>query len=109
MIEESTGKMPLDLPAWTVVPYAALLLAIAVLPLTAPRFWHDLRNQALAALVCALPVAGYLLLHGPDARTELGHGVAEYVSFIVLLAALYTVAGGLVLRGELRAGTRTNA
>jgi Na+/H+ antiporter NhaD/arsenite permease-like protein len=98
-----------DPPLWSVAPYAALLLAIAVLPLTAPHFWHDLRNQALAVLACALPVAGYLLLHGPEARTELWHGVEEYVSFIVLLGALYVVAGGLVLRGALRAGTRTNA
>src|SRR5947207_7220081 len=98
-----------DPSVWSVVPYVVLLLAIAVLPLTAPRFWHDLRNQALASLACALPVAGYLLLHGSGARTELWHGVEEYISFIVLLAALYVVAGGLLLRGRLRAGTRTNA
>jgi Na+/H+ antiporter NhaD/arsenite permease-like protein len=96
-------------PVWSVVPYIALLLAIAILPLTAPHFWHDLHNQALASLACALPVAAYLLVHGPQARVELWHGVEEYISFIVLLAALYVVAGGLVLRGELHAGTRTNA
>src|SRR5437867_7188822 len=98
-----------DPPLWSVVPYVGLLLAIAILPLTSPHFWHDLRNQALASLTCALPVAGYLLAHGPEARLELWHGVEEYISFFVLLAALYVVAGGLLLRGELRAGTRTNA
>lgn len=97
-----------DPPLWTVLPYAALLLGIAVLPLTAPHFWHDLRNQTLAAAICAAPVAGYLLWHGPDARTALGHGVREYVSFLVLLATLFTVSGGVTLRGELRSGTRTN-
>jgi Na+/H+ antiporter NhaD/arsenite permease-like protein len=95
-------------PIWSVVPYIALLLAIAILPLTAPNFWHDLRNQGLASLACALPVAVYLLLHGPEARLQLWHGVKEYLSFIVLLATLYVVAGGLLLRGELRPGTRTN-
>jgi len=98
-----------DPPLWSVIPYVALLLAIAILPLTAPHFWHDLRNQSLASLACALPVAGYLLVHGAEARTELWEGIREYVSFIALLAALYVVAGGLLLRGELRAGTRTNA
>src|SRR4051812_42255421 len=93
-----------DPPIWSVVPYAVLLLGIALLPLTAPRFWHDLRNQALAAAVCSLPVAGYLLWLGPDARAALGHDVREYVSFVVLLATLYTVAGGITLRGELRSG-----
>src|SRR4051812_48886740 len=88
-------------PLWSVVPYVALLLAIAILPLTAPHFWHDLRNQTLASFACALPVVGYLLLHGPDARLELWQGIEEYISFIVLLAALYVVAGGLLLRGEL--------
>src|SRR4051812_24702159 len=96
-------------PAWSVVPYATLLLGIAVLPLTAPHFWHDLRNQALAAAACALPVACWLLVYGPEARAELWLGVEEYLSFAVLLAALYTVAGGIALRGELRSGTRTNA
>src|SRR5882762_10083680 len=37
---------PFDPPVWSVVPYVALLLAIAILPLTSPHFWHDLRNQA---------------------------------------------------------------
>src|SRR6476659_1013691 len=86
-----------DPPLWSVIPYVALLLAIAILPLTAPRFWHDLRNQMLASLACALPVVAYLLLHSAEARSELWHGMREYVSFIVLLAALYVVAGGLLL------------
>src|SRR5438128_12436089 len=83
-----------DPPLWSVAPYVLLLLAIAILPLTSPHFWHDLRNQAVASLACSLPVAGYLLVHGPNARTELWHSVEEYFSFIVLLAALYVVAGG---------------
>jgi len=28
----------LDLPLWSVVPFVALLLSIAILPLAAPRF-----------------------------------------------------------------------
>src|SRR5437016_1063766 len=100
---------PFHPPFWSVVPYVALLLAIAILPLTSPHFWHDLRNQTLASFACALPVVAYLLLHSPGARLELWHGVEEYISFIVLLAALYVVAGGLLLRGELWAGARTNA
>src|SRR5687768_6404064 len=93
-----------EAPVWSVAPYAALLLAIAVLPLTAPRFWHAARNQALVTALFTVPLAAWLLAQGPAARTELAHGLEEYFSFIVLLTALYTVAGGLVLRGDLHGG-----
>ncbi len=91
---------------WTVVPFVLLLLAIAILPLAAGHPWESNWRKALVALAFALPVAGYLALQGSATAGRsvdaLEHGVAEYGSFIILLASLYTIAGGIVIRGNIR-------
>lgn len=96
---------PLDVPFWAVLPFALLLLAIAVLPAVMPHFWHRDRNKVIVTALLALPVAGWLLAVGPASHWEslarLGHAVGEYASFLILLTALYTIAGGIVVRGDL--------
>jgi Na+/H+ antiporter NhaD/arsenite permease-like protein len=103
----------LDLPLWAGVPFVLLLLAIALLPLLAGRFWERNRNKAAVAAGLALPVAAYLLYLGPGTGWQsthaLLHELGQYVSFIILLASLYTVSGGVVLRGDIRARPLTNA
>jgi Na+/H+ antiporter NhaD/arsenite permease-like protein len=95
----------LALPAWTVLPFVLLLLAIAVLPLVLPHFWESNRNKAVVAGALALPVALYLAAaHGAAGVHELEEKAKEYVSFIVLLASLFVVTGGIYVRGSL-AGT----
>ncbi|HXY41636.1 MAG TPA: sodium:proton antiporter [Vicinamibacteria bacterium] len=88
------------------LPFVALLLAIAVLPLAAPRFWAgNLRKLAVAALF-ALPV---LLLYLRRQPAALLHTAGEYVSFVVLLGGLFVISGGVFLHGDLQATPRTNA
>ncbi len=93
------------LPLWAVVPFVGLLLSIAVLPLRAPRFWRRNRNKALVAALWSAPAAGLLLLRAPH---ELVHSVRDYASFVVLIGALFTISGGIVLRGDLRATPAVN-
>jgi Na+/H+ antiporter NhaD/arsenite permease-like protein len=104
---------PLDLPAWSVAPFAALLLCIAVLPLLAPHWWHSNRNKALVAAAAAVPVVLYLaavhLLSDQKALAPLAHEIGKYISFIILLGSLYAVSGGIVLSGDLRPTPLTNA
>jgi hypothetical protein len=56
-VAHAAGDAPLDLPVWSVAPFALLLLAIAVLPLAAGHWWHRNRNKALVAALFALPAA----------------------------------------------------
>lgn len=91
------------------VPFAGLLLSIALLPLLLPAFWHHHFGKVAAgwALAFLLPFA---LLYGlPLAGTQFVHAlVAEYVPFIILLTALFTVAGGIYIRGNLHGSPGVN-
>ena len=94
------------LPAWTLVPFPALVLAIAVLPVVAPRLWSRLGFQAIVVAVCSVPVLLYLVLAGSSQQVV--GSVAAYASFVVTLGTLYVVSGGTQLSGELGATPSTN-
>src|SRR5262249_44013958 len=91
-----------------VLPFAGLLLTIAVGPLLFPTLWHAHYGK-IAAGWCALTLAPILLFHGAVAAAEaLTHAMADFLSFIVLLFALYTVAGWILITGRMRATPTTN-
>jgi Na+/H+ antiporter NhaD/arsenite permease-like protein len=92
----------LELPVWTVLPFAGLLLCIAILPLVAHHFWESNRNKGLVAALFALPVALYLVAaHGEAGVHQLLEKGHEYAAFILLLGSLFVVTGGIVIRGSL--------
>ncbi len=90
-----------------ILPFAGMLLSIAILPLAAPGWWHLNRNRFLVALACGLPVLALFAWHGQ--WETIGHTLHEYASFLILLWVLYTISGGIVLRGDLPATPRVNA
>jgi Na+/H+ antiporter NhaD/arsenite permease-like protein len=96
----------LDIPPSWIAPFAALLLCIAVLPLTAGHWWEHNRSKAFVSGFFALIFAAYMLLSFGHAGWEsLLHALLhEYLPFIVLLAALFVISGGIYIKGSL-AGT----
>jgi Na+/H+ antiporter NhaD/arsenite permease-like protein len=88
----------------TVIPFALLLLAIAVLPLVASHWWEHNKNKGIIATVLAVPVALYLLTFGETGQHAMLETVLEYVSFIVLLGSLFLISGNIYVQGSL-AGT----
>lgn len=88
-----------------VLPFAALLLAVAVLPLFAARLWESNLHKLVVAAALAAPVFGLYLLHAP---VTLLHAGTDYVSFILLLGSLFVISGGVMLEGDLPATPRTN-
>ena len=94
------------LPVYTVVPFVVMVLGIAVLPLAASHWWEPNRNKLLVSIVLGLPVLVLYVVREPSA---LVHMAEEYVSFIVLLAALYVISGGILMRGDLLATPLVNS
>ncbi len=91
-----------ELSALWVVPFACMLLSIAIFPVAAPHFWHHNFGKisvfwALAFLVPCMIVYGFSITLYEFLHTML----LEYVSFLILLFALFTVAGGVRLTGSL--------
>ena len=86
---------------WT-IPFVCMLLSIAIGPLAVPHFWHHHFGKVAlfwglafllpCAMVYGLPLATYQLIHVL---------FMEYIPFIVLLFALFTIAGGVRLKGQL--------
>jgi Na+/H+ antiporter NhaD/arsenite permease-like protein len=91
------------------VPFAGVLLSIALVPLVAPVFWHHHFGKISAAwaLVFLVPFA---VVVGPGVTwASVVHALlAEYIPFIILLTALFTVAGGIFLRGNLHGSAALN-
>jgi Na+/H+ antiporter NhaD/arsenite permease-like protein len=91
------------------LPFAGLLLTIATGPLLIPGIWHHHYGKIAAAWALAALVPMALSFGVPVALAGFVHAMlAEYMSFIVLLFALYTVAGGLLVTGNLGGRPSTN-
>ncbi len=102
----SPQELGQTLPLWAVIPFVGLLLSIALLPLRAPRFWESHKNKGLVVFLWSLPVAAYFLFNAPH---ELLLSLKDYASFLLLLAALFIISGGIVLKGDLKATPEVNS
>ena len=94
-----------EIPLLICLPFVIILLLIAIMPLAMPHFWERNRNKALIGGLVSLPVLYYLIIKLPE---ELWRTGMDYFSFIVLLASLFVISGGILLRGDLRATPLAN-
>src|SRR6266571_2953553 len=87
-----------QLPLVSALPFVALLAAIAVLPLVAPRWWHPNGNKAIVAVALSLPVLWQLgIALGEPGRVVLADKMHDYVGFIIVIGALFVNTGMLGL------------
>ena len=84
------------------LPFAGLLLTIALCPLLATRFWHYHFGKlaALWAMAVMVPLALALGV-GQTAHLVIHSLLSEYLPFILLLGVLYTLAGGIHIKGRM--------
>lgn len=96
-------------PVWAVGPFVLYLLLIASLPLFLGRFWEHNRNKLFVAVALSAPVVIYLLgSKGAVGREALLHTACDYAAFMALLGALFTISGGICLRGSLVGSSLVN-
>ncbi len=103
------------LPAWAaegvdgstlsifwIVPFACVLLSIAIAPIAVPRFWHYHYGKLTALWAAAFLIPFAIIFGAGLAFREVVHTLLlEYLPFMVLLFALFTVSGGIHVRGNL--------
>jgi Na+/H+ antiporter NhaD/arsenite permease-like protein len=100
--EESLGS---QLPLWGAAPFIGLLVAVAILELFAQRWWNSLLNKAIVAGLATAAAAAHLVGgYGTPGGEALLHSMTDYLSFILLLVALFVISGGIQVKGSL-AGT----
>ena len=87
--------------AWS-VPFVGILLSIALCPLLVPSFWHRNFGKVSAGWALAFLIP-FVIQYGFDETVQqAAHTLLlEYIPFILVLFALYTVAGGICVRGNL--------
>ncbi|MGI6066363.1 MAG: sodium:proton antiporter [Bacillota bacterium] len=105
-MEHSLGTM---LPLYSVIPFVCMLLSIALGPVLVPKFWHHHFGKVSFAwaVIAAVPL---IIAYKGEATHELLHVmIADYIPFIILLGALFTVGGGILLRTTLKGTTFVNA
>jgi len=90
------------LSAWWGVPFAGLLLSIALCPLLTPNFWHHHFGKVTLgwALAFLLPCAALFGI-GTAGAGAMHAFAGEYIPFIILITSLFVVAGGICVRGNL--------
>ncbi|MCF6248218.1 MAG: sodium:proton antiporter, partial [Desulfobacula sp.] len=90
------------LPLASCIPFAFMLLSIALLPLVAPNIWHHHFGKISAFWAASLAIP-FIYFYKGQAVYEILHIIlADYVPFIILLWALFTISGGILLKGSLR-------
>ena len=95
---------------WWALPFAGLLLSIATGPLLFHHLWEHHYGK-IAGLWAVLVVVPLALVFGPGLAVNavLHTLITEYLSFIVLLFALFTISGGILVAGNIHGTPLVNA
>ena len=105
----AAAEAAVSIPLWMCLPFAALLLCIAIFPIAAPLWWEKHQHWVVLALSAAFLIAYGMLCGGEAAaETALECMVNDYLTFIVLLFGLFCVAGNITLVGDLAGSPRVN-
>ena len=110
MAESPAGETGTAVPSLLYcIPFAGILLCIALFPLVMPTWWEE--HQAPVVLAWSLAfivpfVMGFGAHH--TAEVVLECIINDYLTFIVLLFGLFCVAGNITLEGDLAGSPRIN-
>lgn len=92
---------------WMVIPFAIMLLTIAIAPLVAEHLWEKNRNKLIFTAV--LSVVSVVMLTSYGMGQNVVHSVLdEYIPFVMLLLSLFVVTGGIHISGDIKAKPLTN-
>lgn len=100
----------LSLPLWSVIPFVALLLSVALVPLVNGLWWK--KNEKWVALFWSasfLVPFSYFYGWQEGLYRFLEAVLLDFIPFIILLYGLFATAGGIVVNGRLEGTPKMNA
>jgi len=97
----------ISIPLLSLVPFLLMLLSIAIFPLFWNHFWEKNSNKLIIAVALSIPTVIYLLTAGFWHRLY-ETMLFDYVPFLILLGALFTITGGIYLSGDIEAKPTIN-
>ncbi len=99
---EGAAHLPTDMSVLWVIPFVCMLLSIALGPILVPHFWHHNYGKLALGWGLAFVVPCFFVYGSAITIYEVIHIlVLDYIPFIILLFSLFTVAGGIRLKGSL--------
>ncbi len=110
MLANAAGLNGAELSIAWAIPFAGILLSIALCPMLVPHFWHNHFGKVAVAwaLLCAVPL--YVIYGGSIATGALAHAIiGDYIPFIIFVGALFVVAGGIHIRSSFEGTPLMNA
>lgn len=93
-----------SIPIYSIIPFIAILLSIALVPLFNAKWWHH--NFPKVSLAIGLPIAFAVMAFNWH---WLYHTALEYISFIGLLASLFIISGGILLKENVKISSLVNS
>ena len=92
---------------WMVIPFAIMLLTIAIAPLVMEHKWEKNRNKFIFTMI--ISVATTILLSCYGMGGAVWHNILfDYIPFVMLLLALFVVTGGIHISGDITATPLVN-
>lgn len=104
----SHGVDGATLPIFWGIPFAGILLSIALFPLVMEHFWHHNYGKVAFFWAVVFAVPFYMNFKSQAIYEFLHIMLLDYVPFIILLGTLFTAAGGICLKGSLRGSPIVN-
>ncbi|HPI75360.1 MAG TPA: sodium:proton antiporter [bacterium] len=94
---------PVNISIFWIIPFAGILLSIAIIPLINGHWWHH--NFPKVSLLFGLPMAILMFI---TLQEKTIHVFVEYCSFIALVGSLFVISGGILVRGSFKSSPMTN-
>ena len=103
------GETVSSVPVWLCIPFAGLLLCVAVMPLVKGEWWES-HQPIVVAFWIVLMVIPFLFVYGAGktAETVLECVINDYLTFIILLFGLFCVSGNITVEGDFAGSPRVN-
>ena len=104
-----SGEAAAQVPVWLCIPFAGLLLCIAVMPLVKGEWWEAHQPLMVGFWIAAM-VLPFIAVYGAGKTVEtvLECTVNDYLTFIILLFGLFCVSGNITMEGDFAGSPRIN-